>query len=159
MTYSGEVNEPDASRFLSMGQDLAAYRAFAKSASAFGLRQTEMPHPDQIDAIQAFVATAGGKKVIEAENDDLDWKVTGVLRPEGLTHTGELDGSAVVVGKVSKIVPTGSWETLTNFPGLNLLSREQRRKLRRDGPKADGSDAWSFIAGPALVLDILTIYR
>jgi hypothetical protein len=43
------------------------------------------------------------------------------------------------------------------LPGLSLLPRDKRRALERKKPESD--EAENYLAGPALMLDILAIYR
>jgi hypothetical protein len=62
-----------------------------------------------------------------------------------------------VVGKVSRVLKEGQLRPFTTFPGMNLGSREQRRKLERQRPKEGEED--QYLIGPALMLDILAIYR
>jgi hypothetical protein len=70
---------------------------------------------------------------------------------------GDIEGRAKVVGKVSKIVPRGRWKPYLTFPGANLVSREERRKVERQAPAPGKED--EYLSGPALMLDILAIYR
>jgi len=88
-------------------------------------------------------------------DEEIDWRIAGQLDGESL-H-GDVEGRARVVGKVSKTVPLGRWKPYLTFPGMNLLPREKRRRLERQSP-ATGKEN-EYLAGSALMLDILAIYR
>ena len=51
----------------------------------------------------------------------------------------------------------GQWKPLLSLPGMNVLPREQRRKMEREGPESGQEASW--LEGPAVMLDLLAIYR
>jgi hypothetical protein len=67
------------------------------------------------------------------------------------------DGYAKVVGKVSTQWGKGQWKLLLALPGMDLLSRDKRREMERKGPNEGQEQNW--LEGPAILLDVLTIYR
>jgi hypothetical protein len=92
--------------------------------------------------------------------------------PEGFSFVGylprkflrcepsELQGEATVFGKVQRILPKGkSLEVFSLLPDLSNLpnmNREKRRKMQRDMSKQGLSEV---VKGPAIIIDILAIYR
>jgi hypothetical protein len=97
----------------------------------------------------------GNDQVLVGEPDSESWRVAGKLLASNIN--GEIDGLARVVGKVSTIWQKEEWKPLLSLPGANLIPREQRRKLERTKPTEDQQDNW--LEGPALMLDVLAVYR
>jgi hypothetical protein len=60
----------------------------------------------------------------------------------------------MVVGQVARALQQNAWHSLVP---LNFLNRDQRRTLEREGPKPEQEKF--FRKGPALILDVLEIYR
>ncbi len=89
------------------------------------------------------------------EDDDTEWRVAGRVLGEHL-H-GEIDGRARVIGKDEKVIRPGRWQPYLTFPGMKVLGREARRKMERQAPAA--GDEGKYLGGPALMLDILAVYR
>jgi hypothetical protein len=87
--------------------------------------------------------------------DDSDWRVAGEL-DEAFVR-GDLEGPARVVGKVAKQWPAGQWKPLLALPGSSLLPRSKRRELERKRPDSDKEA--SYLEGPAVMLDVLAVFR
>jgi hypothetical protein len=88
------------------------------------------------------------------KDDDTDWKVAG--RVDGQSELGGFEGRAYVVGKISKVIPDGHWQPFLTFPGMDLVSREQRRSLAKKTP--DAGEEGQYLQGPALMLHLLAVY-
>jgi len=156
-----EVYIPDMIKMLSpgggIGELVNTIESFAKIAPAFGTNIANMPSSDQLGAVKSAVGLLGSDSAFVGEptGGDSDWKVSGKLLHQHVR--GEVEGYARVIGKVSAIVGTGKWVPLLAMPGMNALPREQRREMERKGPEAGQEQNW--VKGPALLLDVLAIYR
>jgi len=69
-----------------------------------------------------------------------------------------LEGRARLVGKVSRVLRSGRWRPFLTFPGMNVVPREERRRMERQ-PPATGREGVYYLSGPALILDMLAVYR
>lgn len=124
-------------------------------ARDLGLVTDELPNDDEMTAAAGMLRGLNANLVVVGEDDDTEWCVAGKLA-DGFIH-GELDGRARLVGKVTKVLPPGRWKPFLTFPGMNLVPREERRKMEREAPPP-GKES-EYLSGPALMLDILAIYR
>lgn len=124
-------------------------------AKRLGLDTEGLPDSDEMDAVSKFIEGVSARLVVVGEDDDTDWRVAGKALDEFLL--GELEGRACIVGKVTKIIAPGRWKPFLTFPGMNLMSREERRALERKEPDKGKED--EYLAGPAAMLDLLAIYR
>jgi hypothetical protein len=114
-----------------------------------------LPDEEEMSATSGFLNSMDSAIIVTGEDDDTEWRISGELVDDFLY--GEVEGTARVVGKVSKVVKRGRWKPYLAFPGMNLLSREERRKKEHEAPPP-GKEA-EYLPGPALMLDILAIYR
>ena len=124
-------------------------------ADLFGLDTSNLPEPRQREAMRTVSTRLAGDQVLVGERADSEWRVAGRL----LSHhvRGDIEGVARVVGKVSAVWKVGTWKPLLSLPGLNLMSREQRRRLERTRPSESQQN--SYLEGPAVMLDLLAVYR
>lgn len=154
-----EIYVPEIVKALSPSGGLAKaigqIEAFAQIAPAFGTELTGMPGQGQLDAMKSVAGLLGGDAMFVGEPNDTDWHVAGKLLDSYLQ--GEVEGYAKVVGKVSTQWGTGQWKPLLALPGMNLLSRDKRREMERKGPNEGQEQNW--LEGPAIMLDVLAIYR
>ncbi len=139
----------EAQKTIAMMQDLLP------AAQSLGLDTAGLPGAEEMGAVSRFIEGVSARVLVVGEDDETDWRVAGQTFEEFL-H-GDIEGRARVVGKVSKIIPEGSWKPFLTFPGMNLLSREERRKIERQKPGP--AKERDYLAGPAIMLDILAIYR
>jgi hypothetical protein len=121
----------------------------------FGEALEGLPDEGQIGAMTGVIGALGSDLVFVGEPNGGDWQIAGKLLQPNLR--ADVDGHARVVGKVSSQWRKGAWKSLLALPGMNLMNREQRRKLESEGPKPGQEDNW--LEGPALMLDVLAIYR
>jgi hypothetical protein len=124
-------------------------------ARRLGLDTEGLPNDDEMGAVSGLISGMNASLLAVGEDVETDWRIAGHLNEASL-H-GDVEGRARVVGKVSKVVPPGGWKPYLTFPGMNLLPREQRRKMEREQPAAGKEN--EYLSGPALMLDILAIYR
>lgn len=141
------------------GDALDAMEALLPAAKALGLDTTGLPPEKEVGAMHRFLKGLNVPPVVVGEDLDgeAEWKIAGPLKTEFLSDADALDGAAIVIGKVTKIVRSGRWHPLLTLPGMNLMGREERRKQERTPPKSGEED--NFLKGPALLLDVLAIYR
>ncbi len=117
-----------------------------------------VPDPQQVEMAEKLTDLMGDKVMIVGMPDSDTWTITGQLLP---THqrveTEDLEGDVRVVGKVKRRIRAGESHSLMALPGASLMNREKRREMSRKGPSSESDDSW--VRGPALILDILAIYR
>lgn len=114
--------------------------------------------PNQLAMVETMTNLLGDKLMIVGTPESDEWSVTGQLLP---THqrvdTEDVEGDVRLVGKVKRKIRRGESHSLMALPGSSIMSREKRREIARKGPSSDSDDSW--VRGPALILDILAIYR
>lgn len=124
-------------------------------AKQFGAAMDDLPDEDQMDSASHFISKLGAQLLIVGDDVETDWQVAGRIQGEHLL--GDMDGVARVVGKVSKVLSPGHSQQFITYPGMNLVSRKERRAMARK-PIPVGSED-QYLTGPALMLDILAIFR
>jgi hypothetical protein len=67
---------------------------------------------------------------------------------------GDLEGDAVVFGRVARRWPEGESYPILAVPGLNMMSRGERRRM---GEAPDDSDM--TVPGPGATISVVAIYR
>lgn len=158
-----EVYVPDSIRQMQrkggIGDALDAMESLLPAAKALNLDTQGLPPEKEMAAMNQFLKTLKVPPVVIGEDleGEASWKIAGPVKPEFLPDADKLDGPAICVGKVSKVVRAGKWHPLLTLPGMNLVSREERRKQERTPPK-EGEEA-NYLHGPAVLLDMLAIYR
>ncbi|MGI8697637.1 MAG: DUF6414 family protein [Mycobacteriales bacterium] len=125
------------------------------TARRLGLDTEGLPSDEEMGAAADFISGMDASLLAVGEDDETDWRIAGQLNEESL-H-GDIEGRARVVGKISQIVRRGRWKPYLTFPGIKLMPREERRRMERQAP-APGKES-EYLSGPALMLDILAIYR
>lgn len=142
-----------------VGDAIELLEGLLPMATSLGLNTDGLPATEQMSAVSQFVKGASIPPVVVGESHDGEsrWKIAGTLKPDCLTSLDDLDGPAICVGKVIRIVRSDKWHPLLTFPGMNLMGREERRKLERKSPEPGHED--NYLQGPAVLLDVLAIYR
>ena len=138
-----------------LSQALQMMQGMMPMAERLGLDTEGLPDADEMTALAGFVEGMNSSLLVVGEDDESDWRVAGHLLEDGLRSS--VEGPARIVGKVSKVIPRGRWRPYLTFPGMNLGSREERRRMERQQPEPGKEN--EFLAGPALMLDVLAIYR
>ncbi|WP_285039879.1 hypothetical protein [Plantibacter sp. lyk4-40-MEA-4] len=135
-----------------------ALRALKEVGSTLGTAHIPQIDDAKLAMLETLGNVMGGDLVIVGETDSDDWKVAGRLRDDHLRAAAdELDGNVHVVGKVSRTLAVEDQKPLLALPGLDILPRAQRRELEAKGPSGPSDDSW--LQGPALMIEILAIYR
>ena len=130
-------------------------QSLAPAAEALGLDTAGVPSAKEMEAASSFISGLDAQLVAVGEDEDTEWRVAGRVADEHL-H-GDIDGRARVVGKVQKVINPGRWQPYLTFPGMKVVGRDARRKMEREAPRPGDED--KYLAGAALMLDILAIYR
>jgi hypothetical protein len=138
-----------------ISQALDAMDELLPAARALGLDVSGIPQKKERVAVKKFADVIGGKLLIVGEIDDSDWHIAGQLNASYVN--GDLEGRVRVTGKISNRWDLGTWKPLLALPGSSLLPRHERRALEKQKPQAD--DEQNYLEGPAVMLDILAIYR
>ncbi|MFJ6378355.1 hypothetical protein ACIQH9_21865 [Pseudarthrobacter oxydans] len=137
---------------------LTAVKAWSEIGSTIGSSQNLQIDKGQLAMVETLGNLMGGDLVVIGETDSDEWKVAGRLRDDHLRVSAEeLDGSVHVVGKVSRKLVAGDHKPLLALPGLDILPRAKRREIEAKGPSGPADDSW--LKGPALMIEILAIYR
>jgi hypothetical protein len=156
-----EIYVPEMIKALSksggLGEAIDMMSAILPSAGLLGLDTSGVPSGEQLTAMRSFVSGLGSDQVVVGEHDDSDWRVAGKALAQYISAGVDLEGYARVVGKVSARWNKGQWKPLLSLPGMNLLPRKERRELEKKGPEPDQADQW--LEGPAVMLDLLAVYR
>lgn len=159
VSWECELEVPRASHIMSRKGGFAtaidSIEAIRPMAEALGMPMEGVPAQRELSALKGFVEGVGAKAVIVGYDEECDWRVSGVL--EGDLDLQAFDGRAIIVGKVTRKLAPGEYKPFLTLPGLNVMSREQRRQAERKKPDARSDE--DYLEGPALLLDILAIYR
>jgi len=151
---------PDIIKALAMQGGLAdtldQIETFLPYAAVFDLDISGLPSKEEREAIKGVSRLFGGKLVVVGELDDTDWLLAGQLDASNVRDP-EIEGRVIVVGKITKKWGPRQWKPLLALPGSSLLPRHQRRMLERKPPEAGQED--QYLEGPAVMIDILAIYR
>lgn len=159
ISWECEVFVPDIVRTLSASGEavdaMNMMRDLLPMASAFGLDTEGLPNTEELEAASRMVSSLKATMLVVGEDDTTEWKVSGQLHDRHLRADPE--GRAILVGKVSQRLQEGRSKPFLTFPGMGLVSRDERRRLERTKPEP-GKEG-DYLLGPALVLDVLAIYR
>ena len=164
ISWECDLYVPSVSRLLAQSgqgtQVLQLLRAAATvGESASGVTLPPGLNQQGIEALIELLQNVGGRFVVIGEDDedeDTNWVVGGPITSEHI-RTPDIDSRALIVGKVTAIVREKRWRQICLSANPGLLSRAERRE-REETPPPEGKED-ELIGGPALVLDILAIYR
>lgn len=159
MSWECDLFVPDIVQLLSKsGGAIDAIRMMqnlSPMARRLGLDMEGLPDDKEMSAAAGFLSGMDASLLVVGEDDDTDWRVAGHLKEESVR--GELEGRARMVAKVAKVLPAGRWKPYVTFPGMNLVPRDERRRLERRPPEPGKEE--EYLRGPALLVDVLAIYR
>jgi hypothetical protein len=137
---------------------LNVFRAYSAMSSSLPGMNGQTIDPKQLDMAETISGMMKGSLVVVARPDSDTWSLAGPLQEEHMrVAADEIDGDARIVGKVKKVLRADAFHPLLALPGMNALPRDKRRELERQGPAQPDDPMW--LPGPALMLDILAIYR
>ncbi|MBM4722484.1 hypothetical protein GS439_06505 [Rhodococcus hoagii] len=126
--------------------------------SSFSPGSVDADAPEMLKGLAAVSRSSGGALIATAEiRMDEPTLVFKLDRTSLRVPVGDLEGDAVVVGMVQKKWPEGEQYPLLTIPGINLLSRADRRKMGKGSvPKQDDQ---MVLPGPAVSMTVVAIYR
>lgn len=136
---------------------LRQVQALAPAAQALGLDMEGLPASNEIQAVGDLLDNFDIPPVVVGDDSDTEWKVVGSLDPRWVRQGATLDDRVRIIGKVKKQVAAGRWYPLMSLPGMNLVNRDERRRMERQGP-TDPAEEANYIKGPLLVVEFLAIY-
>lgn len=127
--------------------------------SAFAPQQQDPQFAEALEGMKKLNALTGNSVVATGEIGEGQLKFAFKLNDAGLrVDLGDLEGDAVVVGKVEKTWTEGKTYPLLSLPGLNLMNREARRKMEKEVSAAPET-AENSLEGPAATLSVIAIFR
>nr|WP_154923792.1 hypothetical protein [Microbacterium testaceum] len=151
---SADLYESDVTKMTGPSGVLGMLPMLSQMQSSFGgaaSSSSKMPDASKIEALRAF-ATVMPELILLGDIDGSETRIVCVL-----PATMGAEGQARVVAKVKKVVAPGKYEPLPGLPFLDQMPRAQRRDFLAKGMQAGQEMMW--IEGPALVLDVLAIWR
>lgn len=159
ISWDCDVFIPDISRILAKSGDVA--RLLPLYTDVLGLMQSlgtevdESTLPDQnmVEQMTSFVDRFEAKRVVVGEDEDTEWRVSGSLHDQ-FVHAEDIDDRLIIVGKITRKLSRGQTRLHVMPPTIN---RQERKALERKKPEPGKED--QYLVGPALLLDILAIYR
>jgi hypothetical protein len=152
------VEVPPALKAIAGGkitQTLETIDTLASVSTFLGIDTAKLPGKSEVGAIRKMYTGVEIPKLAVCYFDDSEWKLIATIKPE--FERADVEGFGRVVGKVVSALPTGSTKPLLTMKGMSFLNRQQRRELERTTITDKNRD--QFIEGPALVIDLLAIYR
>lgn len=151
------VDVPSIGRMLAQLPEL---RSLMSMAEAFASDPPSSIDPAAMDVISMIAEKTNGSVIATGELGAGQATLAFKLESRYLrVEVDELEGEAVVLGTVIKKWPEGTSHPIISLPGLNILSREERRKLQRSGSRPQSSSESIEIAGPCASLSIVAIFR
>jgi len=159
-----DVYIPEFIKLLSNSDELSGalsiMQALIPSAETLGLNTKGLPDPSEMKNMSTVLNGLKDFKVapvVIGEDSCTDWRVVGALNKQWIHQGASLADRVRIIGKVKKIIDAKKWYPFSSLPGMNLVNRNERRRMEREGPSND-SEKDQFIHGPLLVLDYLAIY-
>src|SRR5258705_11577145 len=160
ISWECDVYVPLAARLIASRGDglmgLHLIRTLGSLAESQGAQLPKDWNAGLIDATEEMVKRVDARLVVVGDDEDTKWKVGGALFGDHLL-TPDIDRRAVIVGKVTQRLEEGHWRQIMNLAKQSLVNRQKRREQARQPPPQGKED--NFLSGPALVLDVVAIYR
>lgn len=159
ISWECEIYVPDIVKMLSpaggAAEAIDMMRSLSPLARTLGMDLKGIPKETELGAMSTFLGKVSTKALVVGEDDATEWRVAGYLG--GVDELDEFEGRVRLVGKVARVLREGQWKPFMTFPGMDLMGREARRKAERT-PPAEGKED-QYLRGPALMLDVLAVYR
>jgi hypothetical protein len=159
ISWDCDVFIPDISRLISKSGDAARLLPLVPDMlelmrlSGKDIDDSKIPDVAAIDRVTSFVNRLEAKRVVVGEDEDTEWKVSGSIH-DRFVHADDIDDRLIIVGKVTRKLSPAQTRPYVMPPTIN---RQQRKALERKKPESGKEDQYLF--GPALLLDVLAIYR
>lgn len=153
-----DVYLPELSELLtnrSLASNLRSMADLASLARIFGTPDVDFPDSAEVHQMADFLENLNMRPVLIGEDSGTDWRIVGTLHKNSI-RTDNFDDRARIIAKLRRVVPGNLWFPLQIAAGLPV-SREQRRRLEREGPSSPQEEN-QFLRGPLLVVDYLAVY-
>ncbi|MCU1698976.1 MAG: hypothetical protein JWR34_5039 [Mycobacterium sp.] len=165
ISWSCDVHIPDASNALARSGD--GTKALDMVQKMVPIVEEAAPDDPQsaekfakgkqaLTALTELLTGIDARRTIIGEAEGTLWKIAGPLSEEFIqvADAHDIDGRLTVIGQVTKVLASNRWHPLVQPPFVN---RDQRRRVEREGPKPEQQKF--YVTGPALILDVLAVYR
>lgn len=106
---------------------LESFGAVLGAAKKLELNTDDLPSTDEFNAVTGMLNNFNVPPAIIGEDSDTDWRIVATLEKRWLTESASLDDRVRIIGKIKKRIQPNRWHPLASLPGMNLLSREDRR--------------------------------
>lgn len=134
-----------------IGEIAALAEAFGSEIPGFSAKMRQ-----QVDALASRVDPS--KFVAEGYLSDNQPRFAFKLDKEFLrVGMDDLEAELSVLGKVEGKWPDGDTRSLVDLPGINLMSRRDRRDLAKNGQGGNSGDL--VIPGPGVSMSVVAIFR
>lgn len=152
-----ELEIPAFIKLLSQHTDtLNTLRSIASMSSVFP--SAASVDLEKVTIVEQLSGMMNDRLVFVGMLDSDEWKATGQLAAEHLRADVEsLEGEVRIVGKIMRKIRSDEQHPLLALPGAGIIGREKRRELAKKGPVSENDPHW--LQGPAVVLEVLAIYR
>lgn len=154
----GYVDVPSFNRALASSGQLQGLMQMMQMFAPEQVGQQERETVGQIQAMQGLMA---GSVVATVEREESDPTFVAKLDSEWLrVDVGDLEGEASVLARVKRRWPEGERYPVLAVPGLDVMSRKDRRaaEKKKKAPAAEGNSDFE-IEGPGATLSVVAIYR
>jgi hypothetical protein len=150
------VDVPSMGRFLAQTQELDG---LAQLMEVFAPNMIDEEAAKAIQGIRAIGNRFSGSVVATGEVREGEPTLVFKLATEHLrVAIGDLEGEAHVFGVVHRRWPEGERYPLIAVPGLELMSRTERREMARSGQQQTEDDG-AYLDGPGVTISVVAIYR
>ena len=155
--WEAEVERPEFSRLIAQdGEAREAVDMMQKLAPMMemvGQPIDDVPEGDVMDGFGGILKGLNLNSICVGASDETDWTIAGPMKSDA--KRDEIDGDAIVLGKVKKRIPEGDHYHMMKLPGLGL-ARDKRRKLSN---KPQAGQENEYLAGPLIIVDLIAIFR
>jgi hypothetical protein len=150
------VDVPSMGRFLAQAQELDG---LAQLIEVFAPSSIDEEGAKAIQGLRTIGDRFSGSVVATGEVREEEPTLVFKLATEHLrVAIGDLEGEAHVFGMVHRKWPQGERYPLIAVPGVDLMSRSERRQIAKSGP-AQTEDDSAYLDGPGLTISVVAIYR
>jgi len=112
-----------------------------------------------IELFGAMQTMLGGSTVVTVELDESDPSFVAKLDNQWLrVGISDLEGEASVLGRVLRKWPEGQGYPVLAVPGLDVMSRRDRR-IAEKASNSNNSSGDFFVQGPGATVSVIAIYR
>jgi hypothetical protein len=155
LTTECYVDTPSVGRLLAQSEQLSGLADLMRMFNADGVdAKTE----EALSGFSALSNIVGSDVICTGEiDDDLPVLVFKLLKKFLRADLGALEGEAIILGNIHRKWPEGQRYPLITVPGLDLMSRADRRRLQATTKSDDSNDM--TIDGPGLTLSVVAVYR